>query len=97
MKKGTTSTGFEFEYDEQRLDDMRLVDELAVMLDEDSSEFAQIAGASKCLTLLLGPELKRRLYAHIGAVHEGRVPRAELQTALEEIMAAAGEDTEKNS
>jgi hypothetical protein len=86
MRKGTTSTGFEYEYDEQRLDDMRFVDVLAVVLNPESKEFDKIAGVSTLIEMLLGPELKRRLYNHIGQRFGGRVPRAELEKALEEIM-----------
>lgn len=97
MKTGITSTGFKFEFDETRLDDMRFVDVLAVVLGEEASEFDKIAGVSQLITMLLGKEMKKALYEHIGAAHDGRVPRADLEAALEEIMAAAGEDAEKNS
>lgn len=94
MIKGKTSTGFEYEYDEARLDDMRFVDVLAVVVDPDAPPFDKIAGASKLLTMLLGEDLKKQLYDHIGKEHDGRVPRAELEKALEEIMQA--KDAEKN-
>ena len=97
MRKGITSTGFAYEFDETRLDDMRFVDVLAVVLDPEAPEFEKISGASKLLTMLLGPELKNKLYAHIGAAHEGRVPRAEMEKALSEIMNGSGKDAEKNS
>lgn len=97
MVKGTTSGGFAFAYEAERLDDMRYVDILAVVIDPEAPRFDKIAGASKLLTMLLGPGMKKALYDHIGAQHGGRVPRAELETALEEIMAAAGKDAEKNS
>ena len=98
MKKGTTSTGFAFEFDESRLDDMRFVDVLSVVVDSNSQQFEKIHGVSRLITMLLGEEMKQALYDHIGSCHEGgRVPRQELETALEEIMAAAGEDAEKNS
>lgn len=96
MKRGTTSTGFDYEYDETRLDDMRFVDTLAVILDPEAPEFDKIAGASRMVTMMLGPELKKKLYDHIGASHDGRVPRAELEKALEEMMSSAGKDAEKN-
>ena len=95
MIRGTTSTGFAYEYDETRLDDMRFVDVLAVVVDPDASPFNKISGASKLLTMLLGPEMKEALYAHIGKAYNGRVPRAELEQALEEIMQS--KDAEKNS
>lgn len=94
MIKGKTSTGFEYEYDETRLDDMRFVDVLAVVVDPDAPPFDKIAGASKLLTMLLGEDLKKQLYDHIGKGNGGRVPRAELEQALEEIMQARG--AEKN-
>ena len=95
MKKGTTSTGFEYEYDELRLDDMRFVDVLSTVLDAEAPQFEKIAGVSRLLTMLLGADMKDALYKHIGKSYDGRVPRAELEKALEEIM--SGEDAEKNS
>ena len=97
MRKGTTSTGFVYEYDEARLDDMRFVDVLAVVVDPEAPQFDKIAGASRLIEMLLGREMKAALYEHSGKAHEGRVPRAELEAALEEIMAGAGKDAEKNS
>lgn len=97
MRKGVTSTGFAYEFDEARLDDMRFVDVLAVVLDPEAPEFDKISGASKLLAMLLGPELKKKLYDHIGTAHEGRVPRAAMQQALKEIMEGSGKDAEKNS
>ena len=94
MIKGTTSTGFEYEYDEEHLDDMRFVDVLAVVVDPEAPKFDKITGASQLLTLLLGADMKKALYEHIGKKYGGRVPRADLQQALEEIMQA--KDAEKN-
>lgn len=97
MIKGVTSGGFEYEYDEQRLDDMRFVDVLALVVDPEAPTFEKIAGTSRLLTMLLGAPMKTALYAHIGKNYGGRVPRADLEKALEEIMAGAGKDAEKNS
>lgn len=90
MRKGTTSTGFEFEYDEARLDDMRFVDVLAVVVDSNASTFEKVRGAGVLIEMLLGRELKAALYEHIGKNYDGRVPRADLEKALEEIMQAPG-------
>ena len=96
--KGKTSDGFEFTYDAERLDDMRLVDVIAETSAPGASDFARAHGASKLLTMVLGAELKAALYDHIGKSHDGRVPQAALETALTEIMqAAAGKDAVKNS
>lgn len=97
MVKGVTSGGFAFEYDEARLDDMRYVDILTKVIDPESSLLDKVSGASRLVSMLLGEDMKQALYDHIGRAHEGRVPRDELETALEEIMAAAGKDAEKNS
>ena len=97
MIEGTTSSGFRYIYDEARLDDMRFVDVLAEVLNPEASRFSKISGTSRLVTMLLGPEMKVALYEHIGKSHEGRVPRADLEAALEEMMAGAGKDAEKNS
>lgn len=94
MIKGITSTGFEYEYDAERLDDMRFVDVLAVVVDPKGPAFEKIAGLSQLLTMILGADMKKALYEHIGKKYKGRVPRADLQQALEEIMQA--KDAEKN-
>lgn len=96
MISGVTSTGFAFEYDPARLDDFRFVDVLAVVADPEAGYLDKLKGLSTLVTMLLGPELKKALYAHIGERHEGRVPRADLEAAMEEIMNAAGKDAEKN-
>ena len=97
MVKGTTSTGFDFEYDPTRLDDMRFVDILAVVADDKAGFLERVKGMSQLITMLLGSELKEKLYDHIGSAHDGRVPREDAEAALSEIMAAAGKDAEKNS
>lgn len=96
MFKGVTSTGFEYEYDETRLDDMRFVDVLAVVCDPEAPEFEKIAGTSRLIEMLLGAEMKAALYKHIGKDYGGRVPRADLEKALEEIMQNKKDDL-KNS
>lgn len=90
--KGTTSTGFAFEFDPLSLDDMRFVDVLAMVLDQDAPLFDRTAGVSKLITMLLGGEQKKALYEHIGQQYGGRVPQADLEKALEEIM-----DTDKSA
>lgn len=96
MREGKTSTGFSYKFDEQRLDDMRFVEVLSVVIDDKSSILDKLTGTSRLITMLLGEEQKEALYQHIEKQH-GRVPRAELEKALEEIMNTAGEESEKNS
>lgn len=95
MRKGTTSTGFAYEFDETRADDMRFVELLAEMESDEVGSFTQLAAAGKATALLLGREGKKALYDHIGAANEGRVPTAALFGELQDIM--SGEDAEKNS
>ena len=95
MRTGTTSTGFAFSFDEATADDMRIVDLIAEISDEETTDFEKLAGASKLTVLLLGKEQKAALYAHIGSRHGGRVPFAEVEQALLEIMRAGG-DAVKN-
>lgn len=92
MKTGTTSTGFHYEFDERRADDIRLVELIADTISDEVREFDKILAASKILTMLLGEEQKKALYEHIGQSHEdGRVPYLDLHLALQEIMQGGGE------
>lgn len=92
MKTGTTSTGFHFEFDETRADDIRLVELIADTLSDEVREFDKLLAASKILSILLGKEQKAALYEHIGKSHEdGRVPFLDLNLALQEIMQGGGE------
>lgn len=86
MKTGTTSSGFFYQFDEARADDMRLVDLIAVTMDEDTGEFERLSASSKVIELLLGKEQKAALFEHIGQSHDGRVPFAVLEKTLTEIM-----------
>lgn len=91
MKTGTTSTGFEFAFNEQNADDMRMVELIAISDDDNASDFQKLAASSKILEMLLGKDQKAALYDHIGQFHDGRVPVGDLMEALKEIMDAGGE------
>lgn len=58
MIKGTLDNGFEFEIDENGINDMRFVDILAGV-EENPLLF------SKAATMMLGAEQKERLYKHL--------------------------------
>lgn len=88
MVNGKTKTGFEFEYDEQRLDDMEFI-EVAAAVDEN------VTLLPKLLNMVLGEEQKKRLYDHL-RTEDGRVPTQAVADAIEEIFGAAG-DLSKNS
>lgn len=92
MRRGTTRTGFGYEFEEIVLDDFRFVDLLVEIQDDETKDFDRIAGVSKLLELLLGKEQKKALYAHIGAEYGGRVPLAAAQAELEDIMTGSEAD-----
>lgn len=95
MKVGTTSNGFNFKFDEARADDMRFVDLIVTSMDEDANEFDKLSAVSKLIEMLLGKEQKKALFEHIGKNYDGRVPFAEVNQALTEIMQGGG-DAVKN-
>ena len=64
--KGKTSTGFEFDIEDERLDDMELVD---IMAEIDENPLLM----PKLCKMLLGEEQKKRLYDHLRS-DDGRVP-----------------------
>lgn len=93
MRKGITTTGFAFEYDEKKLDDMRFVDLLATIIDEDSEDLKIISSASKIILMILGSEQKAKLYDHIAAQHDGRVPVDVVMSELNNIIQPQEEET----
>ena len=95
MREGITPSGFGFAYPEENADDMRLVDALAVVMDDEADSFDKISAASRAAELLLGKKQKQALYSHIGKSHAGRVPAEALFTELEAVM-LSGKDAEKN-
>lgn len=88
MLRGTTKSGFEFEIDEARLNDMEFLDALAETQDD-------VLGFSKVCTMLLGSEQKKRLYDHLRD-DRGHVPIEAMKEAVEDIFKSSGEDL-KNS
>ena len=88
MLKGKTKSGFEFEIDETRLDDMEFVEALADV-EENFLKFPKVCN------ILLGEEQKKRLYDHLRA-EAGKVPVQLMSETITEIMILAGNST-KNS
>lgn len=83
MINGVTSSGFAFELDEKVINNMELVDALAEC--STDNPFA----ISKTVKLLLGEELRQRLYDHL-RTDDCRVPMEEVSKAVSEIFAAFG-------
>lgn len=96
MREGKTSTGFEFAFDEKRLNDMRLVDSLADVVNVNVPELKRIIALSQVIERLVGPETKDKLYDHIAAYSDGLVPANALEKELQEILTADTGTTAKN-
>lgn len=77
MTKGTLDSGFEFEIDETRLDDMRFLEDLAAM-DENPLIMPRV------IERMLGKEQKERLYTHLEK--DGKVSIADFSAAISEIF-----------
>lgn len=88
MLKGKTKSGFEFEIDKTRLDDMEFVEALADV-EENFLKFPKVC------EMLLGKEQKKKLYDHL-RTEDGKVPVGLMNETITEIMILAGEST-KNS
>ena len=81
--KGKTSTGFEFDIEDERLDDMELVD---IMAEIDENPLLM----PKLCKMLLGEEQKKRLYDHLRS-EDGRVPIEATTNAIQEIFTSPGD------
>lgn len=88
MIKGVTKSGFEFEIDENVADNMELVDALADAAGDDVLAISTIG------KLLLGKEMRKRLYDHIRE-KDGRIPIKTAVDEIMEIMAATGDKGKK--
>ena len=81
--KGKTSTGFEFDIEDERLDDMELVD---IMAEIDENPLLM----PKLCKMLLGEEQKKRLYDHLRS-EDGRVPIEATTNSIQEIFNSPGD------
>ena len=81
--KGKTSTGFEFDIEDERLDDMELVD---IMAEIDENPLLM----PKLCKMLVGDEQKKRLYDHLRS-EDGRVPIEATTNAIQEIFNSPGD------
>ncbi len=87
--KGTTSTGFAFEVDENAFNDMEVVDVLS------SEEMHSTYKMSFLVSRVLGAKQKKALYDHLRDA-SGRVPVDAVEREMEDIFAAFGQQG-KNS
>ena len=84
MISGVTKNGFAFEIADERADNMELIDALADIDD------GNILAVSKVLTLLLGPEQKKKMYDFV-RTEDGIVSAQTVSEMIAEILAAKKE------
>lgn len=84
MISGVTKNGFAFEIADERADNMELIDALADIDD------GNILAVSKVLTLLLGPEQKKKIYDFV-RTEDGIVSAQTVSEMIVEILAAKKE------
>ncbi len=89
MFKGTTSSGFEYEVDEAKLKNMRVLKLLQKMQNDNGSAFLD------AITAILGEDQEERLYIHLEKT-EGSANVENTAREFAEILHNAG-DALKNS
>lgn len=77
--KGKTSSGFEYELNEEALDDYELLEDLCEM---DAGNMAKM---SSVMNRLIGTEQKERLKEHL-RMENGRVPASKMMNEIGEIF-----------
>lgn len=87
LKTIETASGFKCKLNDEILDDMRLM-EIIAQLDDNQLLFPRF------VTFLLGEDLKEKLYKHL-ETKNGRVPISALNAELSEIMEKLGGDALK--
>lgn len=81
MIKGKTSSGFEYEIDEEKLDDMRLLDMIADIAEGDITKISQLTRK------VLGDKQREGLYKHLEET-EGRPSIKKVCNEITEIFSA---------
>lgn len=84
MISGVTKNGFAFEITDERVDNMEIIDALADIDD------GNLLAVSKVLTLLLGPEQKKKMYDFV-RTEDGIVSAQTVSEMIVEILAAKKE------
>lgn len=88
MIQGKTQSGFEYEIQDETLDNMELI-ELIAQVDSDPIKLP------KFLSLFLGEEQKQKLYDHL-RTDKGNVPIESVEKEVMEILTEGSKKT-KNS
>ena len=87
MIEGKTQSGFKFKLDEEKLDDMEILEYLSDVEDD-------LSQLPKLLVVFLGEEQKKRLYDFVKK-KDGRVSIKTTYSILLEIFSEAGEQRKK--
>ncbi len=83
MLKGKTQSGFEFEIDQKKMDNMELLDAIAEI---ENNPLA----ISKVVKTILGESQRKALYDHL-RTEDGRVPTKAVSEEIVEIVTATGQ------
>jgi hypothetical protein len=95
MIKGATKSGLEFEIDENRLNDMEVIDTLTELSEADTDKSnLDLSKLSKLISKVLTKDMKKKLYDHV-RTEDGRSPIDKVSEEFFEILQYNGET--KNS
>lgn len=83
--KGTTTTGFNFEIDDDIRDDMELLEDLIAI------DGGDVQPLPKVLVSILGHKQKEALYDHCRTI-KGRVSSTKVMAELKEIFEQSGKE-----
>ena len=85
MKKGKTKSGFSYAIDENILDDMELIDAMAMAQGEDPTQISTV------VLKIFGEDQRKKLYDHV-RTKDGRVPVNDVAEIITEIIESMGDD-----
>lgn len=86
MREGKTTSGFEYTFDDNRLNDMELLDSLADVVDGVDG----LALSRAVRKIIPDAEERKRLYDHV-RTEDGRVPADILASEIMEIIEGSAE------
>lgn len=91
IKQGTLDNGFKYKVDEDVLDDLELMEDMAEAQGDNPLKIVNV------LSKVLGDDQKKRLYDHVRDQKTGRVPTQVVSDCLTEIFEKMGEEGKNSS
>ena len=82
---GVTKTGFEFEIDERKLSDYRLLSALGKVTSEDCPETQKMSAIVEMTEFILGDE-KNALLEHVSSLNNGFCPIKAVEEEIGDII-----------